>query len=141
MTNRQRARLEAMGASAAQYNTLKNDYTAAQRNYNDLDQKLAEMRLQSAVPQTEMQVLDTASPFLVQSSPDQGKIITFAVLIGFLLGAAGAILLEYFNPRVRSWGGVERLLGVRVIGSVALPPPPPLALPRSGPLLIEGRAA
>ncbi len=141
MSNRQRARLEAMGVSAAQYNTLKNDYSAAQRNYNDLDQKLAEMRLQSAVPQTEMQVLDTASPFLVQSAPDENKIITFAVLIGLLLGGAGAVLLEYFNPRVRSWGGIERLLGVRVIGKVALPPPPRLALPRSGPLLIEGRAA
>ncbi|MFL6736049.1 MAG: Wzz/FepE/Etk N-terminal domain-containing protein [Sphingomonas sp.] len=141
MSNRQRARLEAMGVSAAQYNTLKNDYSAAQRNYNDLDQKLAEMRLQSAVPQTEMQVLDTASPFLVQSAPDENKIIIFAVLIGLLLGAAGAILLEYFNPRVRSWGGIERLLGVRVIGKVALPAPPPLALPRSGPLLLQKGAA
>lgn len=141
MTNQQRARLQAMGTNAAQYTTLKNDYMAAQRNYNDLDQKLATMRLQSAVPQTEMQVLDTASPFLVTSSPDENKAIMFALLIGLLLGSIAAILLEYFNPRVRSWGGVERLLGVRVIGKIALPAPPPLALPKSGPLLLQSRAA
>lgn len=141
MSDAQRSRLEAMGVNAAQYNTLKNDYSAAQRNYNDLDQKLAEMRLQSAVPQTEMQVIDTASPFLATSSPDKSKVLTFALLIGLLLGSAGAILLEYFNPRVRSWGGIERLLGVRVIGKIALPPPPPLALPKSPPLLLQKRAA
>lgn len=141
MTNRQRARLQAMGLSAAQYSTLKNDYLAAQKNYNDLDQKLASMRLQSAVPQTEMQVLDTASPFLVSIFPDETKSLLFAVLIGLILGSIGAILLEYLNPRVRSWGGIERLLGVRVIGKIALPAPPPLALPKSGPLLLPSRAA
>jgi polysaccharide biosynthesis transport protein len=141
MTNQQRARLEAMGVSAAQYSTLKNDYLAAQRNYNDLDQKLTSMRLQSAVPQTEMQVLDTASPFLVSILPDEDKALLFAILIGLILGSFGAILLEYLNPRVRSWGGIERLLGVRVIGKVALPGPPPLALPKSGPLLLPSRAA
>ena len=141
LTNRQRARLESLGVSAAQYSTLKNDYVAAQRNYNDLDQKLASMRLQSAVPQTEMQVLDTASPFLVSIVPDENKALLFAILIGLILGSLGAILLEYLNPRVRSWGGIERLLGVRVIGKVALPGPPPLALPKSGPLLLPSRAA
>jgi uncharacterized protein involved in exopolysaccharide biosynthesis len=141
LTNRQRARLESLGVSAAQYSTLKNDYAAAQRNYNDLDQKLASMRLQSAVPQTEMQVLDTASPFLVSIVPDENKALLFAILIGLILGSLGAILLEYLNPRVRSWGGIERLLGVRVIGKVALPAPPPLALPKSGPLLLPSRAA
>jgi polysaccharide biosynthesis transport protein len=141
MTSRQRARLEALGVSAAQYSTLKNDYLAAQRNYNDLDQKLASMRLQSAVPQTEMQVLDTASPFLVSALPDENRALLFAILLGLILGSLGAILLEYLNPRVRSWGGIERLLGVRVIGKVALPAPPPLALPKSGPLLLPSRAA
>lgn len=141
MTERQRARLESMGVNAAQYNTLKNDYMAAQRGYNDLDQKLAAMRLQSAVPQTEMQVVDTASPFLVSISPNENKAITFALLIGLLLGSIGAILVEYLNPRVRSWGGVERLLGVRVLGKVALPAPPPLSLPKPAPLLLESKAA
>jgi capsular polysaccharide biosynthesis protein len=77
----------------------------------------------------------------VSISPNENKAITFALLIGLLLGSIGAILLEYLNPRVRSWGGVERLLGVRVLGKVALPAPPPLSLPKPAPLLIESKAA
>jgi uncharacterized protein involved in exopolysaccharide biosynthesis len=141
LTNRQQQRLQRMGVSAAEYTTLKNDYTAAQRNYNDLDEKLATMRLQAAVPQTEMQVLDTASPFLVSVSPDWRKVLALAALIGLILGSMLAILLEFLDRRVRTWSSVERLLGVQVIGKVALPPPPPLALPKSRILFLESKAA
>lgn len=140
LTEQQQAKLQAMGQNAAQYTTLKNDYMAAQRNYNDLDQKLATMQLQSAVPQTEMQVLDTASPFLVSVSPAGTKILAFAVLLGLILGSFLAILIEFLDRRVRTWGAVERLIGVQVIGKVALPPPPPLALPKHRPLLLQSGA-
>ena len=136
----QESKLQSMGQNAAQYTTLKNDYLGAQRNYNDLDQKLATMRLQSAVPQTEMQVLDMASPFLVSASPNGSKILAFSILIGIILGSLLAILLEFFDRRVRTWGAVERLIGVQVIGKVALPPPPPLALPKYRPLLLKSGA-
>ena len=140
LTQQQQSRLEAMGQNAAQYTTLKNDYMAAQRNYNDLDQKLATMQLQSAVPQTDLQVLDTASPFLVSTSPAGMKVMAFAGLIGLILGTLLAILLEFLDRRVRTWGAVERLIGVQVIGKVALPPPPPLALPKYRPLLLKSGA-
>jgi uncharacterized protein involved in exopolysaccharide biosynthesis len=140
LTQQQQSRLQAMGQDAAQYTTLKNDYMAAQRNYNDLDQKLATMQLQSAVPQTEMQVLDTASPFLVSTSPAGMKVMAFATLIGLILGSLLAILLEFLDRRVRTWGAVERLIGVQVIGKVALPPPPPAALPKYRPLLLQSGA-
>jgi capsular polysaccharide biosynthesis protein len=107
-----------------------------------MNQRLSRMRLQSAVPLTEVQVLDTASRFLTSSSPNVMMTIALALMLGALIGAAGAILLEYLNPRVRSWGGVERMLGVPVVGRIALPRQGPGALPgpRHGPLL-EARAA
>lgn len=140
LADQQQAKLQAMGQNAAQYTTLKNDYLAAQRNYNDLDQKLATMQLQSAVPQTEMQVLDTASPFLVSMSPSGSKVLTFSILIGLILGSLLAILLEFVDRRVRTWAAVERLVGVQVIGKVALPPPPQRAIPKFRPLLLKSGA-
>jgi capsular polysaccharide biosynthesis protein len=68
--------------------------------------------------------------------------IALALLLGGLLGAAGAILLEFLNPRVRTGGGIERMLGVPVVGRIALPRQGPAVLPdRRGPQLLEARAA
>jgi uncharacterized protein involved in exopolysaccharide biosynthesis len=131
-----------MGTNVAQYTTLKNEFDAAQSNYNDLNQRLSKMRLQSAVPLTEVQVLDSATPFLTSSSPDPVLTLTLSVLLGLLLGAITAIVLEYLNPRVRSWGGVERLLGVQVVGRLALPKPAARRIARpTGPYLLEARAS
>jgi succinoglycan biosynthesis transport protein ExoP len=101
------------------------------------------MRLQSAVPLTEVQVLDTATAPIVPSSPNVPLTLALATLLGALLGASAAIWLEYRDPRVRSRGGVERLLGAPVIGRIALPVGQRTIANRNGggPLLLEGRAA
>ncbi|CAA9534165.1 MAG: Chain length determinant exopolysaccharide biosynthesis protein EpsF [uncultured Sphingomonas sp.] len=141
LSAQQRARLESKGVNVAQYSTLKNEFDAAQRNYNTLNERLSRMRLQSAVPLTEVQVLDSASRFLAHSSPDPRTTLALALLLGAIIGALAAIILEYLNPRVRSWGGVERLLGVPVVGRLSLPKPAPAALPQRGnPPLLEARA-
>lgn len=141
LTSEQRERMQSMGVNVAQYSTLRNEFEAAQRSYNDLNQRLTAMRLQSAVPQTQVQVLDEASPFLVFSSPNARMTLAIAILLGLVLGAVAAIILEFLNPRVRSWGGVERLLGVQVIGRVELPKYGPHRVHGpANPALLEARA-
>ncbi len=142
LSSAQRARLQSMGVNVAQYSTLKNDFESAQKTYNDLNERLTRMRLQSAVPLTEVQVLDSASRFLASSTPNPAVTLALALLLGGLIGAVAAIILEYLNPRVRSWGGVERLLGVPVVGRLSLPTPRPAAIGGGGgnPPLLEARA-
>jgi hypothetical protein len=69
--------------------------------------------------------------------------LALALLLGALLGTAGAIWLEYRDPRVRSRGGIERMLGAPVIGRLALPVGQRTIANRNGdgPLLLEGQAA
>ncbi len=143
LTAEQRNRMLAMGTNLAQYQRLKNEFQAAQTTYNDLNQRLTKMRLQSAVPLTEVQVLDTASTPLVPSSPNVGLTLALSLVLGALLGAAAAIWLEYRDPRVRSRIGLERRLGAPVIGTIALPRRQGVLGGRNddGPLLLEGRAA
>ncbi|MGQ7830700.1 GumC family protein [Altererythrobacter sp. Z27] len=137
----QRRRLQSQGENVARYNTLQNEFVAAQQNFNALSERLSKMRLQSEVPQTEVQVLDRASPFLTSRVPSIPLTVALAGLLGGLIGVCLAILLEYLNPRVRSWRGVERLLGARVIGRVALPAPGPLSIGKGdGPRLLGGPA-
>jgi uncharacterized protein involved in exopolysaccharide biosynthesis len=139
---REQARLQSLGVNVAQYTTLRNEFMAAQNNYNNLNQRLSTMRLQGAVPQTEVQVLDQASRFLASSLPNRAMTLSLAILAGLVLGTILAIILEFLNPRVRSWGGVERLLGVQVIGRVALPRQGPVALAGpTGPRLLPQGAA
>jgi succinoglycan biosynthesis transport protein ExoP len=130
LTSAQKARLGSMGVNVAQYATLRNEFANAQRYYNDLNQRLSTMRLQGAVPQTEVQVLDKASQYLVSRSPNSSLILSLAILLGMVLGSIAAIILEFLDPRVRSLGGIERLLGVKVIGRLSLPKRGIAALPR-----------
>ncbi len=139
----QRARVAGQSANLAQYQRLRNEFDAAQKTFNDLNARLTRMRLQSAVPLTEVQVLDTASAPIVPSSPNVPLTLALATLLGALLGAGAAIWLEYRDPRVRSRGGIERLLGAPVVGRIALPVGQRTIANRNdgGPLLLEGQAA
>lgn len=139
----QRSRVAGQSANLAQYQRLRNEFDAAQKTFNDLNARLTRMRLQSAVPLTEVQVLDTASAPIVPSSPNVPLTLALATLLGALLGAGAAIWLEYRDPRVRSRGGIERLLGAPVVGRIALPVGQRTIANRNndGPLLLEGQAA
>ncbi|MEG3153843.1 GumC family protein [Sphingomonas sp. RB1R13] len=129
LASQQRARVEKMGVNLAEYGRLKNEFVASQKNFNDLNDRLERMRLQGNVPQTEVQILDRASPPLEPTWPKPGLIIALTILLGLILGAIWAIVLEALDPRVRSWSGLERLLGAPVLAT--------LTLPRDGPLLLE----
>ena len=130
LASEQRSRVEKMGVNLAEYGRLKNEFVVSQKNFNDLNDRLARMRLQGSVPQTEVQVLDRASAPLEPIWPKPGLVVALAILLGLILGAIWAIVLEALDPRVRSWSGLERLLGAPVVGT--------LSLPKDGILLLEG---
>ena len=131
LAGEQRARVSSMGTNLAQFATLRNEFEAAQQSFNNINERLLKMRLQGNIPETEVKIVDVAAPPVLPSSPRVGFILASAILLGLIVGAAAAILLESLNPRVRSALALERLLGVRVIGPVSLPSRGPLRL--SGP--------
>lgn len=122
IASRQRGRVETIGANLAQYQRLKNEFVVAQKNFNEINDRLERMRLQSSIPQTEVQVLDLAAPPLLPSSPRIPITLMLALVLGAILGSLAAIMLEMWDPRVRSWSAVERLLGTPVLGTLTLPP-------------------
>ena len=132
LASQQRSRVAGMATNGAEYQRLKNEFGVAQKNYNELNDRLERMRLQGSVPQTEVQVLDYASVPLWPDYPRPGLTVTIALLLGLALGALAAILLEAMNPRVRSWAGIERMLGAPVIGTLSLPPGSSMLLLKGG---------
>jgi uncharacterized protein involved in exopolysaccharide biosynthesis len=117
----QRKRMMSMGTNLAQYSTLKNEFEAAKKNFNDINERLLKMRLQGALPETEVKIVDAASVPMFPSSPRVSFIIAMCLFLGLTIGALLAVLLESLDPRVRSAAALERLLGLRVIGHVNMP--------------------
>ena len=91
------------------------------------------MRLQGSIPQTDVQVLSLAATPMEPNWPKPPLVLFLAVLGGIMLGGIAAIVLESLRPRVRSLAGVERMLGVDVIGSLSFRP-----TNATGPLLLQG---
>ena len=85
-------------------------------------------RLQEATIAPYIEILDSASPaFRIGTSLRQRIIL--GVLVGLLLGLAGAFFLEYLDQTIKSSADIERVLGIPVLG--AIPYDAKLA-PRSG---------
>jgi uncharacterized protein involved in exopolysaccharide biosynthesis len=121
VASQQRSKMMGMGTNLAQYSTLKNEFDAAKKSFNDINDRLVKMRLQGAVPETEVKIVDVATPPLLPSSPKTGLVLGICALLGLMLGAIAAIIQEALDPRVRGRRALERQLGVRVIGHVASP--------------------
>ncbi len=85
-------------------------------------------RMQEATIAPYIQILDGASPaFRVGTSLRQRIIL--GVLVGLLLGLAGAFFLEYLDQTVKTSADIERVLGVPVLGTI---PHDPKLITRSG---------
>lgn len=121
LASRQRERVASISANLAQYQRLKNEFTAKQRNFTDLYDRFERMKLQGSVPQTEIQILDLASAPLLPVAPRPLVVLVLALMLGFILSALVAILLESMHPRVRGLAQLERLFDVPMLGTLTLP--------------------
>ncbi len=64
-----------------------------------------------------VQILDSASPaFRIGTTLRQRVIL--GVLVGLLLGLAGAFFLEYLDQTIKSSADIERVLGVPLLGAI-----------------------
>ncbi len=78
-------------------------------------------RMQEATISPYVQILDSASPaFRIGTSLRQRVIL--GVLVGLLLGLAGAFFLEYLDQTVKSSADIERVLGVPLLGAIPQEP-------------------
>ncbi|MCH6546935.1 MAG: polysaccharide biosynthesis tyrosine autokinase [Gemmatimonadetes bacterium] len=78
-------------------------------------------RMQEATISPYIEILDSASPaFRIGTSLRQRVIL--GVLVGLLLGLAGAFFLEYLDQTVKSSADIERVLGVPLLGAIPQEP-------------------
>jgi polysaccharide biosynthesis transport protein len=97
---------------------LESDVTSAQRDLDEVSQRLAQSSLESLTQQTNVVQLTTATPPMKPSSPKLMINMILAIFLGGVFAIAGALVLEMRDRRVREDEDLRELLGVPMLGRV-----------------------
>jgi uncharacterized protein involved in exopolysaccharide biosynthesis len=97
---------------------FESDVTAAQRDLDQVSQRLAQSNLESLTQQTNVVQLSTATAPSSASSPKMVINLIVAVFLGGMLGIATALAAEMRNRRVREDEDIIDLLGVPLLGKL-----------------------
>jgi chain length determinant protein EpsF len=95
-----------------------NDVTAAQRDLDQVSQRLAQSNLESLTQQTNVVQLTTATAPTHPSSPKIIINMIVAIFLGSVLGIAAALATEMRDRRVREDEDIVDLLDVPLLGKI-----------------------
>ncbi len=97
---------------------FQSDVTSAQRDLDEVSQRLAQSNLESLTQQTNVVQLSTAFVPMSPSSPKLVINLILAVFLGAVLGIGAAVAAEMRNRRVREDQDMVDILGVPLLGRI-----------------------
>jgi chain length determinant protein EpsF len=116
----QKAKVLEMNRARDELGVLLKDLDSAQRAFDAASQRFSQTRIEAQSEQSDIALLNPA----VAPSEPAGPRVLLNTLIGFLLGTilgvGLALLLELLNRPVRSASDVRDMLGIPVLGTIAL---------------------
>ncbi len=98
---------------------LESDVQAVQKDLDDVNQRLAQSKLEGQTQQTNVVLLTSASPPVTPSSPKVLLNIALGCILGFGLGIGAALFIEMRDPRIREDEELPLLLGVPLLGRIS----------------------
>ncbi len=117
----QRAKVLQMKAVRDEGAVLLRDVENTQRIYDQIQQRLNQVSLESQANQSSASILTQAVPPLQPSSPRLILNMALSVFVGTLLAVGVALLLELLNRRVRTADDVVQAVGLPIIGVLQAP--------------------
>ncbi|MFZ5574888.1 MAG: chain length determinant protein EpsF [Pseudomonadota bacterium] len=118
---RQKARVLELKQQREEATLLARDLENAQRVYDSALQRYGQTRMEAQSTQTDIAVLNPATPPLEPSKPRVLFNLLLATFFGALLGVGVGFLLELIDRRVRSGHDVAAALGIPVLAEVKKP--------------------
>ena len=100
-------------------NVLRRDIESAQRAFEQVSQRASQTSIESQTNQTNIAVLNPATPPAEPSKPRILLNTLVSIFLGTLLGVGLALVLELSNRRVRSAQDLAEALELPVLGSVS----------------------
>lgn len=116
----QKARVLELNQQRDTLAVLTRDVESARAAYDVAMQRKAHVRLESEINQTEIAVLNPAVPPLEPSFPLVTLNVVLATVLGLLLGAGTALLVEMADRRIRLRSDLAQLAGVPVLAVLKL---------------------
>lgn len=114
----QKARVLQLKAHRDQIAVLQRDVESAQKAYEQVAARLTATSLESQSQQTNVAVLTPAAAPMWPAGPRLLIKLALALVVGVVLGAGSALLIELIDRRVRGEDDLAGLPGMPVLGSV-----------------------
>ena len=134
----QKARMLELKAKHDQVAMLKNDVLTAQRNLDEVTQRLAQSRLESHAQQSNIVLLTRAIPPLWPSGPRRLLILIFGILVGGFAGIGTVLRVEWTDRRIRDDGEILQVLdGLPLLGKIGRVTSHDAQAPPSDPALVR----
>jgi succinoglycan biosynthesis transport protein ExoP len=115
----QKARVLILNKQRDELNVLRRDIESAQRAFEIVSQRASQTNIESQANQTNIAILNPASPPADPSKPRVLLNTLVSIFLGTLLGIGLALALELLNRRVRSADDLTEALGIPLLGSIA----------------------
>ncbi|MDT7516447.1 chain length determinant protein EpsF [Rhodoferax mekongensis] len=115
----QKARVLQLNKQRDELNVLRRDIESAQRAFEIVSQRASQTNIESQTNQTNIAVLNPASPPPTPSKPRVLINVLVSVFLGTLLGVGLALTLELLNRRVRSTEDLVEALELPVLGAIS----------------------
>lgn len=116
MVDAQKRTVLSMRSERDEASVLLKDLETAQRAYEQVAQRRAQLANESEAEQAAARVLSPATEPLFPATPNVSKILVAAVIMGLALGIGAAIAWEYLDRRIRSEDDLHMIEGVPVLG-------------------------
>lgn len=92
---------------------------SAQRIYDNALLKFGQTNIESQSSQTDVAVLNPATPPVEHAKPSRKLNIALSVILGAMLAAAFALVLEFLDRKVRSTDDISRTLDINVLADLS----------------------
>ena len=115
----QKARVLELNKQRDELRVLRNDIDIAQRAFESVSQRANQTNVESQNSQTNIAVLNAATPPTDPSKPKVLLNVLVSIFLGTLLGVGLALMLELANRKVRSADDLAEALDLPVLGNIA----------------------
>jgi chain length determinant protein EpsF len=122
MVDGQKKTVLSMRVERDEASVLLRDLETAQRAYEQVAQRRAQLANESQAEQATARILSPAVEPLVHTYPNIPKFMTAALLMGLLGGVAAALGWELLDRRIRSEADMHMIEGVPVLGVMSTGP-------------------
>lgn len=118
LQNEQSLEVREYNTVAAQFEKLNDELERAKRDFNSLDEKIRQFSRAENATGLNVSPVESAVISRLPIEPDTSTSLSYALILGAILGSGLAFLRDWMDQRLQSAEEIKQALGVPVLGAV-----------------------